>query len=90
MSIIEMRVIPEPEEGTRAVFTTTSTEEDFVFMRLNGNNDYICSNCKRVLCKNAEKGDVSNIVFCCPKCKSYVELKGRIKYYNRKGATIKL
>lgn len=80
MSIIEMRAIPKPKEGTRTIFTTKNNKDDFVFIVGNGNNDYVCSICKKVICKNVDSGQVSNIVFQCPKCENYIEVKGKIKY----------
>lgn len=76
VSVIEMRVIPKPEEGSRAIFQTNNNEDDFVFFKLNGENDYICSRCKKIICKNANRSQIKNFVFLCPRCKSYIEVKG--------------
>lgn len=71
-----MKIIRKPAKGSRTVFKTDNTEEDFVFFLADGNIDYVCGNpgCGKVLCKNVRPGQISNVVFRCPKCNKYNEI----------------
>lgn len=71
---IEMRVIEEPKKGSRAILQSGNPSTDFVFIVGEGDTDYICGNCGNIICKNISKDMIVNVVFLCPKCKSYNEI----------------
>lgn len=64
-----LRIIPEPKEGTRTVFNAASADSDFVFVEgaLEG-IEYACGNCGRTLMRGVARGQISNVVLCCPTC----------------------
>lgn len=72
----KLRVIPEPEPGTRTVFSIgTKFEQDknkIPFMG-KGITDYVCGNCGRMIGRGINLNQIKNIVVKCPKCKSYLE-----------------
>jgi DNA-directed RNA polymerase subunit RPC12/RpoP len=71
---VPLRVIPEPEEGTRSVLITDSKDEDFVFIR--GEDPRVrlsldCGNCGKPLIIGIPRMKIINVVFQCPRCGSY-------------------
>ena len=70
-----MEVIPKPKEGSATVFNFKKKGR-FVVIKGKGNDNYLCGTCRNVICKNVNRGQISNIVFKCPNCDSYNLLKG--------------
>jgi hypothetical protein len=72
-----MEIIPEPKEGTATVIILTKKGK-FQTIVDGGEDNYLCGliECGNIICKNVNRGQVSNIVFKCPNCGSYNVLKG--------------
>lgn len=75
MTNYQLEVIAEPEPGTRAVFTISGNRK-FAFIKGVGKDNYLCGSCQNIICENVNRGQISNIVFKCPYCESFNELKG--------------
>lgn len=77
---IKLRIIPKPAEGTRTIFVKgeDSTKEKRLkpYFKGSGDTDYVCSMCGHVLVEAMNVGQLSNLVFKCPKhkCGKYNEL----------------
>jgi len=76
MTNYKMKVMPNAESEDRTIFRTNRTDDDFVFMLGEGKINYLCYTCGKILCKNINQGQVKDIVFLCPKCNTYNEIKG--------------
>ncbi len=76
MPTISMRVIPEPEKGTRSVLAPTPTAIPVIKGSGAGAGDtsYACASCGLVLVETIQAGSIINVVFRCPKCKAYSEV----------------
>jgi hypothetical protein len=72
MPTVSARIIPEPPEGTRTVLEGSPSLGPF--MRGNGPTTYVCGLCRNILVENMFHGQISNIVFKCPKCQSFNEI----------------
>ena len=72
MPDIKLPIIIMPKEGTRTVISLGIGSS----MRGKGEGDvnYLCGNCGRVLVNGAREDQIRNIVFHCP-CGSYNDLK---------------
>lgn len=73
-----LRVIPEPEEGTRSVLVPT---DDVVGPVINGpggrgTTDQVCGSCGRVLIAGIAPSQVMEMVIRCPDCGSYNDTGG--------------
>lgn len=73
---IRLKVIPEPDEGTRSVFITDSTEREFVFIRGVGegktaNLSLDCGKCGKPLIQDLKRDQIRWIVLRCPRCGTY-------------------
>jgi predicted RNA-binding Zn-ribbon protein involved in translation (DUF1610 family) len=69
---VKARVIPEPPPNTRAVFAGDTLTGPF--MRGKGSTSYACGLCGNILIQDIIHGQVQNMVFKCPKCKSFNEI----------------
>jgi len=70
-----MEVIPEPSKGTRAVLRL-GPDAKAVFFKGEGGDNYLCGTCQTVICEKIDRGQLANLVFLCPNCGCYNELKG--------------
>ena len=68
---IKLKVIPQPAEGSRTLFTTH--DKDALVKGIE-NETYLCGNCEFVLAENVIPNTYTDIVFECPSCKSYNEI----------------
>ena len=68
---IKLKVIPQPAEGSRTLFTTHDKDALVKGIEL---DTYICGNCEFVLAENIVPNTYTDIVFQCPSCKSYNEI----------------
>jgi predicted RNA-binding Zn-ribbon protein involved in translation (DUF1610 family) len=68
---IRMRVIPEPEEGTRTVLKYVG--EGTVIMSGPGNVIMECGNCGVPLIEGLSVAQIQNLVFPCPSCGAFNE-----------------
>jgi hypothetical protein len=73
MQIIKAKIIPEPEPNTRTVFVKPEGQQG-PFITGEGDINYVCGSCQVVLAQKAQTGQVSNIVFKCPKCQKFNEI----------------
>lgn len=76
-----MEVIPEPAEGTAAIITGgeisfAGVNPYALFSGGGGDTDYICGACKVVLGAGLHRGQIKDLVFHCPSCKSYNTVRG--------------
>lgn len=68
---IKLKVIPQPAEGSRKLFTTHDKDSLVKGIEL---VTYTCGNCDFVLAENVIPNTYTDIVFQCPSCKSYNEI----------------
>ena len=73
MAEMKLRVIPEPAEGTRAVFVAQEGFKGPFIMGV-GALDCLCGSCGAVLLKKIEEGQIKNLVLKCPMCGAYNEI----------------
>ena len=66
----KLKIVPEPELGTRTVFVG----KILPFLKGSGDLNLLCGNCKAILAKRINEGQVRNIVIQCPICKFYNEI----------------
>lgn len=76
MTDFKMKVIPQSDIGERPILKTSLTNEDFVFVVGEGDTNYLCGSCGRVICKNVIRSQIKEIVFICPSCNSHNLIKG--------------
>ena len=76
MPIISMRIIPEPEKGTRSVLVPSATAVPVIKGSGAGAGDpsYSCGSCGLVLVETVQADSIVNFVFRCPKCRAYSEV----------------
>ena len=72
---IQMKIIKPPKKGSRAILKSGEPSKDFIFIVGEGDTDYACGKCGNIICKNIFEGQIKNIVFVCPKCNTYNEIK---------------
>jgi hypothetical protein len=70
MPRIRLPVIPEPKEGTRAIFAKKG-ESPGPWIQGEGDTDLICGGCEYVLAHGIEQGQIQGIVLLCPSCGAY-------------------
>jgi DNA-directed RNA polymerase subunit RPC12/RpoP len=70
MTEVRLKVIPPPEEGTRAVLQGKSLP----IIKGPGQYTYLCGNCGAVLIEGVDEGQVRDIVIPCPRCGRYNEI----------------
>jgi predicted RNA-binding Zn-ribbon protein involved in translation (DUF1610 family) len=75
MKNYQMQVIPEPKPGTASVLVT-DRPAPFVFIRGPGSANFLCGACQSVLVEGMERGQITEVVFKCPKCGSFNRAKG--------------
>jgi predicted RNA-binding Zn-ribbon protein involved in translation (DUF1610 family) len=75
MTQYNLEVIPEPAQGSAAVFML-STEGPIPLLRGQGSHDFLCGACDNVIAKGVERGQVINIVLKCPNCGSFNRARG--------------
>lgn len=75
MSNYSLQVIPKPKEGTRSVLKPNDNFSGPIIIG-NSSTNYLCGSCDYILCENVDRGQILNLVFVCPKCGSYNEIKG--------------
>lgn len=75
MKKIQMEVIAEPKPGTASVFITDQPS-GFVYMHGQGSVDFVCGACEGIICEGMERGQLVQLVFRCPNCKSYNRVRG--------------
>jgi phage FluMu protein Com len=69
---IDLRVISEPAQGTRAVLMSQNTDPDFIFFRGGANGrEYACGGCRKVLIHGVPLSQIVNVVLQCPRCKAF-------------------
>lgn len=68
---IKMRAIRKPPEGTKVVFA----EQAAPIVKGVGAFDYECGSCNELLLQRVFKKQVRHLVFCCPKCGGYSEIR---------------
>ncbi len=76
MAKIRLRVIPEPEEGTRAVLAKNEGDDETVFF--SGEHTgriYVCGACNAPLMEGVSREQVGNVVLTCPACGAFNEAK---------------
>lgn len=66
----KLKVIPEPEEGTRAVLKPTSKDAATI-IEGDGSLDLLCGTCGFTLAKSVNEGQLRNLVLYCYQCGSY-------------------
>lgn len=66
----KLKVIPQPEKGTRAVLHFDSKDTSIIIQG-KGNLDLLCGSCGATLAKGVNEGQVKNLVLLCNKCGSY-------------------
>ena len=71
----QMEVIAEPKPGTASVLITDQGR-GFIFMRGQGPTNLLYGACHDVLVEGVERGQLRELVFKCPNCKSYNRAKG--------------
>jgi predicted RNA-binding Zn-ribbon protein involved in translation (DUF1610 family) len=69
MKCIKMKIIKQTELSNKTVLQPT-TELDAV-IKGEGDTNYACANCGKVLIEAVNKGQVKNIVIKCPVCGEY-------------------
>jgi hypothetical protein len=72
---IQMTVISEPEHGTATVLIH-GKKGNFVFIKGEGGDNYLCGACKNILCEKVSRGQIVNIVLKCPNCGNFNVLRG--------------
>ena len=65
---IKLKVIPQPKEGSKTIFTTGDKDSLVKGIEL---ETYTCGNCDFVLAENVIPNNYDHIVFQCPLCKSF-------------------
>jgi DNA-directed RNA polymerase subunit RPC12/RpoP len=65
-----MKVIPELKEGGRSVIQLT---RDYPLFIGEGDLNFICGTCSKILLKNLEDGQAGNMVFVCFICGAFNE-----------------
>jgi len=65
-----LRIIPKPEEGTRTVLAPKVLPA----IKGQGDTDFLCGNCERILVEGIYEGQIRNIVIRCPICRFYNEV----------------
>lgn len=68
---IKMKAIPKPPEGTKVVLA----EQVAPIMKGVGAFDYECGSCDKLLLQRVFKKQVRHLVFRCPKCGGYSEIR---------------
>jgi len=69
-----LRVIPEPDPETRAIFKKLPGAPDSVFFTSSQTADaYVCGGCYTPLIVGLPIAQVQNLVLCCSKCGKYNE-----------------
>lgn len=71
MTDIRLKVIPQPEEGTRTVLAVADRTAIY---KGSGSNNYLCGNCDFVLLEGIDHGQMSNVVLRCSACQSHNEM----------------
>lgn len=66
MKTIKMKSIKESEVGSRSIIQAAPTLESMV--KGEGDTNYTCFNCGKVILETVDKGQVTEIVFKCPVC----------------------
>ena len=70
MPDIKLQVIPQPDEGTKAVLQSNKAP----MIRGSGEYNYQCGNCGASLIEGIDQGQIQNMVILCPRCGRYNEL----------------
>lgn len=73
MPKIPLRVIPEPELGTRTVLVSDAPGTVHIKGQATG-HDYVCGACGAVLLEGVERGQVEDIVFQCTTCGAFNDM----------------
>lgn len=68
MPTMRLRLIDEPPDRTRQVFTNPSPEVAFVFAIGMGEVDLLCGSCDRLLARSLAAGQKRDLVFRCQGC----------------------
>lgn len=79
MTNYSLEIITESEAEEAGGFRVDpdgNFDEDFTYIKGQGQDNYLCGACGNVLCENVHRGQVINIVFVCPKCGNYNVVKG--------------
>ncbi len=72
MAKIPLRLIPEPEEGTRSVIIF-SGEGTVVMQGPATGRDYVCARCGSTILAGIPRGQIQNMVFKCASCGAFNE-----------------
>ncbi len=76
MAKIRLRVIPEPEEGTRAILVKGGDEEGTVYIRgEHTGRVHVCGACDAPLMEGVSREQVGDAVLQCPACGAFNEAK---------------
>jgi hypothetical protein len=75
MTQCNLEVIPEPAQGTAAVFIPRA-EGPIPLLRGQGSHDFLCGAFDNVITKDIDCGQMVNIVLNCPNCGSFNRAMG--------------
>lgn len=67
-----MKVIPEPQQGTRSVLVSDGLKGAYI--KGKGPLSYTCGSCGRTLLRNVEYKQVQHLVIKCPDCSAFNEI----------------
>lgn len=68
---IKMEIITEPEKGTATILQGVQ-----VIIKGDGDTNYICGCCKKIICEKVKRGQIANLVFKCANCGSFNRVRG--------------
>lgn len=75
MTKVRLHPIKKPAEGTRSIFMKPDLADDEPFLLGEGDVDLLCGSCDLVLARSLDAGQVTNLVFQCPRCTRYSETR---------------
>ncbi len=71
---VSLKMIPEPDPNTRAVFILNSGESSIVFQGFETEIAFVCGSCSAPLIAGMNLEQMKNIVLKCNKCNKYNEV----------------